>query len=126
MNIAVVPVEALIALSVLFLAHEIATPNKQSWTWRYPITVSSSFGLLHGFGFASVLKEIGLPQTELITALLFFNVGVELGQVLFIAALLVAAKLWPFSLQGTLARNTGVYIIGSVAGYWFIARLLAL
>jgi hypothetical protein len=56
------------------------------WSWRYPIAVSSTFGLLHGFGFATVLSEIGLPQTEIPVALLFFNVGVEIGQIMFIVA----------------------------------------
>jgi hydrogenase/urease accessory protein HupE len=82
------PVEAVIALSVVFMAWEIAKGDEGSLTHRYPIAVSSSFGLLHGFGFAAVLRDIGLPQTELPTALLFFNVGVEIGQLLFIGVLL--------------------------------------
>ena len=77
------PVEAAIALSIVFLAVEIARNDQSSWTYRFPISVSTSFGLLHGFGFAAVLREIGLPQTELPAALLFFNVGVEIGQVIF-------------------------------------------
>jgi hydrogenase/urease accessory protein HupE len=66
------PVEAAIALSVVFMAWEIAKGNKNLPTFRYPIAVSASFGLLHGFGFAAVLRDIGLPQTELPVALLFF------------------------------------------------------
>ena len=89
------PIEAVIALSVLFLATEIARGEggfngakgangaSGALTWRYPIAVSSTFGLLHGLGFAAVLNEIGLPQTELVTGLVFFNVGVEIGQVVF-------------------------------------------
>ena len=73
------PVEAAIALSIVFLALEIVRGDKQSLTYRYPIAVSASFGLLHGFGFAAVLGETGLPQTEIPAALLFFNVGVEVG-----------------------------------------------
>ena len=82
-RIAVPPVEAVIALSVVFLAMEIAKGKRENLTWQHPIAMSSSFGLLHGLGFAAVLNEIGLPQTELVTGLLFFNVGVEIGQVLF-------------------------------------------
>ena len=88
MRIPTPPVEAAIALSVVFMAWEIAKGNEKSLTHRYPVAVSSSFGLLHGFGFAAVLRDIGLPQTELPTALLFFNVGVEIGQILFVLALL--------------------------------------
>ena len=75
-SLPVPPIEAVIALSVLFLASEIARGKQDNLTWRYPIAVSSSFGLLHGLGFAAVLGEIGLPQTELVTGLVFFNVGV--------------------------------------------------
>jgi hydrogenase/urease accessory protein HupE len=82
------PVEAAIALSVVFMAWEIAKQDTTSLAYRYPVTIAASFGLLHGFGFAAVLRDIGLPQTELPTALLFFNVGVEIGQILFVAVLL--------------------------------------
>lgn len=81
------PIEAAIALSIVFLAREIALERRDTLTWRYPITVSASFGLLHGFGFASALGEIGLPQTEIPVALLAFNLGVETGQLLFICAI---------------------------------------
>ena len=82
------PVEAAIALSVVFMAWEIVKGDESSLAYRYPVAVSSSFGLLHGFGFAAVLRDIGLPQIELPTALLFFNIGVEIGQILFVLALL--------------------------------------
>ena len=88
-NIPVPPVEAVIALSIIFVATEIAKGSKDTFTYKYPIAVSSSFGLLHGFGFASVLKEIGLPQTEIISSLLFFNIGVEIGQLLFISGFIL-------------------------------------
>ena len=125
------PVEAAIALSILFLAHEIAVNNTRSWTWRYPVAVSICFGLLHGFGFASVLKEIGLPQVELIPALLFFNVGVEIGQLLFILSLLLVVSLVASLLKtdriNLLASppvsQTGSYIMGSVAGFWLLQRI---
>lgn len=126
----VAPVEALIALSVVFLATEIAKDKRHTLTWRYPIAVSSSFGLLHGFGFAAALAEIGLPQTELVTGLLFFNVGVEIGQVLFALVVLSGIALmqrflWPrishYKLQ-TAARLVPVYCIGGLAAYWFMER----
>lgn len=84
------PIEAVIALSIVFLAREIALERRDTLTWRYPIAVSASFGLLHGFGFASALSEIGLPQTEIPAALLAFNLGVEIGQILFVAAIILA------------------------------------
>jgi hydrogenase/urease accessory protein HupE len=129
------PVEAAIALSVVFMAWEIAKGNDESLTYRYPVAVSSSFGLLHGFGFAAVLRDIGLPQTELPTALLFFNVGVEIGQILFIVALLAAFVLLRpvFVRLLRAARDSDVhwsslttpasYLIGSVASYWMIQRI---
>jgi hydrogenase/urease accessory protein HupE len=86
------PIEAVIALSIVFLAREIALQRRDTLTWRYPIAVSASFGLLHGFGFASALSEIGLPQTEIPAALLAFNVGVEIGQILFVGVII--ATVW--------------------------------
>lgn len=131
----IAPVEATIALSIVFLAVEIARGNEQSLTFRYPIAVSSSFGLLHGFGFAAVLQEIGLPQKDLIIALLFFNVGVEIGQVIFAAVLLalVQSGLWLWRRQAELnlrsvpARRAAMvasYVIGPIAVYWVIERML--
>jgi len=118
-------------LSILFLAHEIAGANKMSWTWRYPLAVSASFGLLHGFGFAAVLKDVGLPQTELLTGLLFFNLGVEIGQLIFIALLIFAIAvvfqrlLKPYvSLNTQKATVVGNYFIGTMAAYWFISRVV--
>ena len=89
-RVPVPPVEAAIALSIVFLATEIARKPRDTITWRYPIAVSSSFGFLHGFGFAAVLGEIGMPQTEVPLALLFFNLGVEAGQLMFIGAIVLA------------------------------------
>jgi hydrogenase/urease accessory protein HupE len=128
------PVEAVIALSVVFLATEIAVQNKNSLTYKYPILVSSSFGLLHGFGFAAVLGEIGLPQQEVITSLLFFNIGVELGQVLFIAGVLMAlwigrwimSVFWidhAFNLSTRAMEKVTVYAVGCVASYWVVERV---
>ena len=127
----IAPVEAAIALSIAFLAHEIAVGRRdKSWTWRYPVVVSTSFGLLHGFGFASVLQELGLPQTELVSGLLFFNVGVEIGQIAFVLILAGIALLLASALKQRVAallehrrlNLAGSYLIGIVAVYWLIER----
>ena len=85
------PVEATIALSIVFLAMEIlrARMGRPGLTYKAPWIVGYGFGLLHGFGFAGALSDIGLPQSEIPIALLFFNIGVELGQLLFIAVVLL-------------------------------------
>ena len=147
-------VEAIIALSIVFLAVEIASKRRNTLAWRYPILVASTFGLLHGFGFASVLNDIGLPQTEIPVALLFFNLGVEIGQVFFIAVCIILfgalIKLGVFR-QGSntgetdtdseLSKNKGfvpadlipasvfsltVYAVGTISSYWMITRLEAM
>lgn len=121
------PVEATIALSILFLASELVKVNRgqASLTARYPWVVAFTFGLLHGFGFAGALGDVGLPQNEIPLALLMFNVGVELGQLLFIAAVLallaVVRKVrteWP-----DWAHQLPAYGIGSIAAFWFIERI---
>ncbi len=126
------PVEATIALSVVFLAWEIARNDRESLTHRLPVVVSVAFGLLHGFGFATVLREVGLPSTELPVALLFFNVGVEIGQILFVLALFAGyALLRVLVRQPTdgsrrpalpLAVPTS-YVMGTVASFWMIERV---
>ena len=129
----VAAVEAVIALSVLFLAVEVVKgrEHRQSVTWRYPVVVSSSFGLLHGLGFAAVLSEIGLPQTEKLVGLVFFNVGVEIGQVLFVAVVMGLLKLLTsaqaISRLATLARLQTLvgYAIGCTASFWLVGRLAA-
>jgi len=128
------PVEAAIALSILFLAWEIARPLPQSLARRYPLLVSCAFGLLHGFGFAAALREVGLPTDELAVALLCFNLGVEVGQIVFIVAVL--ALLVPAAraagrisgLAGWQARPEIVwgYALGVPATFWFFQRLGAL
>ena len=130
------PVEAAIALSVVFMAWEIAKGDETSLVHRYPVAVSASFGLLHGFGFAAVLRDIGLPQIELPTALLFFNIGVEIGQILFVLLLIAAFFILRPACVLVLksARDQEVhwsrltapasYIIGSVASFWMIQRVV--
>lgn len=123
------PVEATIALSILLLACEIIRSDRgqASLTAQWPWLVAFSFGLLHGFGFASALTEIGLPQGDIPLALFAFNVGVEAGQLIFIAAVLGALRLakWikvPVFLERH-ARLATTYAIGIMAAYWFMERL---
>ncbi|MGK0498589.1 MAG: hydrogenase/urease accessory protein HupE [Oceanicoccus sp.] len=128
LTVPIPPVEAVIALSIMFLACEIAKNNKYSLSLRYPVLVSSSFGLLHGFGFASVLADIGLPETEKILALLCFNIGVEIGQLLFVAALFIGfyvlSKLYKPLTKESL-RFPASYFCGSLASIWMLERLAA-
>jgi hydrogenase/urease accessory protein HupE len=126
------PVEATIALSILFLASELARRRAGAGNTdllaRFPWIVAFSFGLLHGFGFAGALTEVGIPAHAVPIALLFFNVGVEIGQLLFIAGalalgwLIVRAALrvpawWP---------RAAAYVIGSASAFWLIERTLAI
>jgi len=127
------PVEAAIALSILFLAREIARPNPEGVAARYPVLVSASFGLLHGFGFAAALREAGLPKGEIAVGLLCFNLGVEIGQVVFIAAVVAlylgarqavrASRLRFAPLEGRFAPLAG-YGLGVPAAFWFVQRLV--
>jgi len=134
------PIEAVIALSIVFVAWEIVRMKNApspfaaerrgegtSLTARAPWIVALAFGLLHGFGFAGALAEIGLPQTHIPLALLFFNAGVEVGQLLFIGAVLSVIALWRQFRIG-LPRWTALapaYAIGSVAMFWVIQRIAA-
>ena len=126
------PIEAVIALSIVFLAREIAMKQRDTITWRYPIIISSSFGLLHGFGFASALSDIGLPQTEIPGALLAFNIGVEIGQVLFVSSLLALSWLIVRMSQRLNTNSIDLlhiyktplaYGIGSITTFWTIERV---
>jgi hydrogenase/urease accessory protein HupE len=123
------PVEATIALSILLLACEIIRSDRgqPSPTAQWPWLVAFSFGLLHGFGFASALTEIGLPQGDIPLALFAFNVGVEAGQLIFIAAVLGALRCAQWIrfpvFVGRHARPVTTYAIGIMAAYWFIERL---
>jgi hydrogenase/urease accessory protein HupE len=121
------PVEAVIALSIVFLAMEILKNLKgeATLTSKKPWIVAFTFGLLHGFGFAGALSDIGLPQTEIPLALAFFNIGVELGQIIFVMVMLLLIYLlnfkkhWPGYL-----RKAPAYAIGSLAAFWMIQRLV--
>jgi hydrogenase/urease accessory protein HupE len=121
------PVEAMIALSIVYVAAEIVrglrgTPGL---TARAPWVVAFCFGLQHGFGFAGALAEVGLPQGAIPVALLMFNVGVELGQLVFVAVALAAgaalARL-PSSRRRWMPHAAS-YAIGTVAMFWVIERI---
>jgi hypothetical protein len=127
------PVEAVIALSILFLASQLARrdvaaadPDAASLTTRFPWLVAFAFGLLHGFGFAGALSEVGVPEAAVPLALLFFNVGVEVGQLLFIAAVFGCAWLVRLSAVRVPAawQRVAAYGIGSVAAFWVVERTL--
>lgn len=127
------PVEATIALSIVFLCVEIihAKRGRRGITYSNPWIVAFIFGLLHGLGFAGALSEIGLPPSEIPIALLFFNIGVELGQLVFvfiiIGLILLFRYLFKTSSDSKLLVKTEcmfVYIIGITASYWLIERSL--
>jgi hydrogenase/urease accessory protein HupE len=123
------PVEAVIALSIAFLAVEIvrARSGKAGIAAQAPWIVAFAFGLLHGLGFAGALSEIGMPVGHVPVALFFFNVGVEAGQLLFVAALMAltaAVRLAPLRLPPWATLVTP-YVIGSLAMAWFVQRVFA-
>ncbi|GAA4826947.1 HupE/UreJ family protein [Algivirga pacifica] len=121
------PVEATIALSIVFLAVEILKnkEGKSTLSSRKPWLVAFSFGLLHGFGFAGALSEVGVPQSAIPLALAFFNIGVELGQIAFVIVVLAGIKLlllykhWPVYLQ-----KVPAYGIGIMASFWLVERVI--
>jgi hydrogenase/urease accessory protein HupE len=128
------PVEAAIALSIVFVAAEIirARQGGPGLTQRYPWVVAFTFGLLHGLGFASALAEVGLPQLSIPAALLFFNVGVEIGQLMFIAAVLAVTSMGRWVVQRRILAfrpdwlsRIPPYAIGGIASYWVMERVAA-
>jgi len=123
------PVEAVIALSIIFLAKEYVSvkEGKTSLTAQYPWLVAFIFGLLHGFGFADALLEIGFPQKEVPLALFTFNVGVEIGQLFFIGGISLCLFFWK-KLNWQLPDWTWrivPYSIGTIASFWLIERVAA-
>ncbi len=134
-NMPSAPVEAAIALSIVFLCVEIvhSQQGRKGMTFAYPWVVAFAFGLLHGLGFAGALSEIGLPPSEIPLALLFFNVGVEIGQLFFVLAVLAVLAILRFAAGITAdsarflkAEKAAVYAIGILASYWLIERSLGM
>ena len=132
------PLEAAIALSIVLVAVEIINDRRgtPSLATRWPWVVAFCFGLLHGFGFAGALAEVGLPHQAIPVALLFFNLGVEIGQLAFVGAVLAAGWIFrraaalrfePVLIQRTVDRldMIAVYAIGGVAAFWLIERTSA-
>lgn len=123
------PVEAVIALSILFLAVEIAKKREGAprLSERIPWVVAFGFGLLHGFGFAGALQEIGLPESDVPTALLTFNLGVEVGQLAIVLAalgLLYLLRRFAKAIEMPVLKFA-TYVIGITASFWFIERTFA-
>ena len=123
-----IPVEAVIALSILFLAVEIVRgkQGRPGYAARWPWLVAFIFGLLHGFGFAGALAEIGLPQQAIPVALIFFNIGVELGQLIFVLSVVLIAWILQQMKQPKLisrAETAAIYSIGGISSYWLIERI---
>ncbi len=124
------PIEVLIALSIVFLAREVimAQRGQTTLTHASPWIVAFIFGLIHGFGFAGALGELGLSESDIPLALLFFNLGVEAGQVAFIGVLVLINVLFTKFLSNQLfSLHRGLaYGLGGIAAYWFIERIPSL
>jgi hypothetical protein len=129
-QVAPAPLNAAIALSILFLGPEIVRRwrGETSFTIRHPWVVAFAFGLLHGFGFASGLAQLGLPKGEIPLALLLFNVGVEIGQLAFVVVILLLERAfrllqvrWPIAVQ----KLPG-YAVGTLGAFWTIQRIAIL
>ncbi len=121
------PVEAIIALSILFLARELVLPEERrsALTRARPWVMALVFGLLHGLGFAGVLAEIGLPKDQLALSLLLFNVGIELGQIIVIIAVLALMWLVRLALRSNAPVQAYAWAMGCVAGMWTLERVFA-
>jgi hypothetical protein len=129
-SVAPAPLNAAIALSILFLGPEIVRVwrGETSFTIRHPWVVAFAFGLLHGFGFASGLAALGLPTSEIPLALLLFNVGVEVGQLAFVIVILLlerAFRLLHIRWPAFAARLPG-YVVGTLGAFWTIQRVVIL
>ena len=121
------PVEAVIALSILFLAVELLRPEdrRSPITSKRPWLIAFAFGLLHGFGFAGALAEIGLPQRAIALALFLFNVGVEVGQLMVVVVVLavVAALGRTGVVVPEMIKRVPIYATGTIAAFWFVERV---
>ena len=126
-------IEALVALSIVFLACELATGDQRATrlAYRRPWVIAFTFGLLHGLAFAGALAEVGLPRGQAPQALFMFNVGVEIGQLSFIgvivgiSALLGRTRMWRRAQTLPLAAQAPAYAVGALSAYWLIERIVA-
>lgn len=127
-NFPVALVEFAIALSIFILAVELTRVDKRDALWRNPWWLAGGFGLLHGMGFAGALAETGLPQDNVPLALLFFNVGIEVGQIAFILAVAVVGYLLrrPLAPWRERLMPVPVYLLGTLSALWCIERGLAM
>jgi hydrogenase/urease accessory protein HupE len=119
------PVEAAIALSIVLVVGE-ALHQRLTLSRRWPAPVAFIFGLVHGLGFAGALREIGLPQNHLSVALLTFNVGVEMGQLLVVAVAYPVYRAFASKPKFAVARAPALYVMGTVAAYWSIERIVSI
>jgi hypothetical protein len=120
------PVEALIALSIVLVAAEAVRMRRgeTSLAINFPWIVAFAFGLLHGFGFAGALRELGLPQGDIPLGLFSFNVGVEIGQLIFVAAVLATLRgIRPLFAMPKQGFTAAAYAIGIIASFWVIERV---
>lgn len=122
------PTEALIAGSILLLARELVVSRRQGRAGRHPAGLAAVFGLAHGFGFSGALAEVGIASGDMAPALLGFNLGVEAGQLVFVAAIAALAGLAHCVAPTTQRRlvTATPWAIGAIAGYWFVERVAAL
>lgn len=126
------PTEFVIALSVLLLAVELARDDRSALAMRFPWVVALAFGLVHGFGFAGALAEIGFPPEGIAMPLLLFNVGVEVGQILIVLAAAsaiamagwIAARVQRVNGLGRYVDTAMIYGIGTITAYWCFERSL--
>lgn len=122
----VVYVETMIAVSILLVARELLRTDASTLTHRYPWMIAMVFGLIHGFGFAAALHDVGIPEESVVLALLTFNLGVEAGQLLFIGALLGLRSVIRHSRLQYVFQNVSrslAYGIGALAAFWFVERV---
>ncbi len=127
MSVSILYVEAMIALSIIFLARELLIDKATSFSRKYLGIVAFIIGLLHGFGFSSVLQSIGLPQDEIALSLFAFNLGIEVGQILFITAVSALVLILKRYIK-TDSFNFIPYVayfIGGLSGFWFIERVIS-
>jgi hypothetical protein len=123
LTVPMAPVEAVIALSIVVMARDALRGNQE--TLRRPLLIVTGFGLLHGLGFASALGEFGVSQAERWPALLFFNLGVEIGQLAFVAALLLWGFLLGRLVNLSTARTAVLCGVGIVGAFWVFERMTA-